>query len=117
MTGVMNIPVEKGDADARLDRWFKRHYPHLKHGRLEKMLRTGQIRVDGGRAKANQRLSPGQMIRIPPLDAMDAAPAKKGKPVSARDAAEVLAMVLYKDDELIALNKPPGLAVQGGTGT
>ena len=117
MTGVMNIPVAKDDADARLDRWFKRHYPHLKHGRLEKMLRTGQIRVDGGRAKANQRLNAGQIVRVPPLDAMDAAPAKKGKPVSARDAAEVQAMVLYKDDELIALNKPPGLAVQGGTGT
>lgn len=117
MTGVMTIPVEKGDADVRLDRWFKRHYPEIKHGRLEKLLRTGQIRVDGGRAKANQRLHPGQMIRVPPLDAVEAAPAKKGKPVSARDAAEVQAMVLYKDDDLIVLNKPPGLAVQGGTGT
>ncbi len=117
MTGVMNIPVAKGDADARLDRWFKRHYPQLKHGRLEKLLRTGQIRVDGGRAKANQRLNAGQIIRIPPLDTVEAAPARKGQPVSARDAAAVQAMVLYKDDELIALNKPPGLAVQGGTGT
>ena len=79
--------IAPDDDGIRLDRWFKRHYPQLKHGRLEKLLRTGQIRVDGGRAKANQRLTPGQVIRIPPLDTVGAAPAKKGKPVSARDAA------------------------------
>ncbi len=69
MSGVMNIPVAKGDADARLDRWFKRHYPQLRHGRLEKLLRTGQIRVDGGRVR---QLAPVQrdvsrIVRAPAI--------------------------------------------------
>ena len=117
MSGVTQVEVAEGDADARLDRWFKRHYPHLKHGRLEKLLRTGQVRVDGARAKANTRLAAGQTIRVPPLDVSDTAPRKKAQPVSDQDAALVESMVIYQDDELIALNKPPGLAVQGGTGT
>src|SRR5581483_3828553 len=53
---VEQITVDDNEANLRLDRWFKRRYPELPHGRLEKLLRTGQIRVDGGRAKANQRL-------------------------------------------------------------
>ena len=117
MSGVTQVEVTEGDADARLDRWFKRHYPHLKHGRLEKLLRTGQVRVDGARAKANTRLVAGQTIRVPPLDVSDTAPRKKAVLVSDQDAALVESMVIYQDDELIALNKPPGLAVQGGTGT
>ena len=117
MSGVTQVEVAESDADIRLDRWFKRHYPHLKHGRLEKLLRTGQVRVDGGRAKANTRLQPGQTVRVPPLDVSDTAPRKKSQLVSDADAAMVEAMVLYQDNELIALNKPPGLAVQGGTGT
>jgi 23S rRNA pseudouridine955/2504/2580 synthase len=114
---VEQITVGDDEADLRLDRWFKRHYPQLPHGRLEKLLRTGQIRIDGGRAKANQRLAPGQIVRVPPL-AATTSPAQPHKSVvSERDAAFVKSLVLYKDDELIALNKPAGLAVQGGTKT
>ena len=58
--------VQADEADVRLDRWFKRHYPAIGHGQLEKLLRTGQIRVDGKRVKANARLAPGQKIRVPP---------------------------------------------------
>ncbi|MFD1378680.1 S4 domain-containing protein [Fodinicurvata halophila] len=64
---VENRSVAREDGQQRLDRWFKRHYPGLSHGRLEKLLRKGQIRVDGRRAKASTRLEPGQIVRVPPL--------------------------------------------------
>jgi len=116
---VQQIEVSKEESDVRLDRWFKRRFPELTHGRLEKLLRTGQVRVDGGRAKANQRLEAGQVVRVPPLGltADGARPAKKVVPLSPHDAVEIQRMVIYKDDDLIVLNKPHGLAVQGGTKT
>jgi 23S rRNA pseudouridine955/2504/2580 synthase len=115
---VEQITVGDDEGDLRLDRWFKRRYPQLAHGRLEKLLRTGQIRVNGGRAKANQRLEPGQTIRVPPLGAPTATPARpQAQKVSDKDAAFMKSLVIYKDEDLIALNKPPGLAVQGGTKT
>lgn len=122
MTGVQQISVEAEESETRLDRWFRRRFPGLNHGRLEKLLRTGQVRVDGGRAKANQRLQAGQVVRVPPLDAKPAAKAGDGAKAEVRvlpaaDTNAVQGMILYKDDELIALNKPPGLAVQGGTKT
>ena len=67
MTGVTTVTVRPEDGAGRLDRWFKRHYPGLGHGRLEKLLRTGQIRVDGKRVRAGDPVTPGQSIRVPPL--------------------------------------------------
>ena len=118
MSGVHQTIVGKDEAEQRLDRWFKRRYPTLTHGRLEKLLRTGQIRVDGARAKANTRLEVGQTIRIPPLG--DAAAKKKADAmgnVSDKDAAMIRSLVIYKDSDMLAINKPAGLAVQGGTKT
>lgn len=116
MTQVRAISVAADEADIRLDRWFRRRYPSLTHGRLEKLLRTGQIRVDGKRAKANLRLTAGAIVRVPPLS--EGAPAKPSvREVSARDKAALAEMVIYKDSDVLALNKPAGLAVQGGTGT
>lgn len=122
MSGVQHIEVTGGEDDVRLDRWFKRRFPVLTHGRLEKLLRTGQIRVDGGRAKANQRLQSGQVVRVPPLTKASASasaqkPGRKAPALSDRDVAEIQRMVIYKDDDLIVLNKPAGIAVQGGTKT
>jgi 23S rRNA pseudouridine955/2504/2580 synthase len=120
MSSVQQISVSADEGDTRLDRWFKRRFPDLKHGRLEKLLRTGQVRVDGGRAKANQRLQPGQIIRVPPFGAKteEMAPKKTPAPqISEQEAGIIQRMVLYKDDDLIALNKPAGLAVQGGSKT
>jgi 23S rRNA pseudouridine955/2504/2580 synthase len=117
---VQTVDVAPADAGVRLDRWFQRHIPALGHGRLQKLLRTAQVKVDGSRARANQRLEAGQSIRIPPLPGLGDAPLqpKKAAPrVESKDAADLLARVLYRDDDVIALNKPPGLAVQGGTGT
>lgn len=117
MTDVVHRTVDADDEGIRLDRWFKRHYPDLPHGRLEKLLRTGQIRVDGKRSKSNLRLAPGQAIRVPPMDdkAREKFKENKGKALSAEDRDELRSWVLHQDDDVIVLNKPPGLPVQGGT--
>ena len=120
MAGVELRKVAEDENDIRLDRWFKRHFPDLGHGGLEKLLRTGQVRVDGKRANAGQRLEPGQEVRVPPLapPRPDAPAGKAERPVRKLDDAETKALrdaVLFMDDHVIALDKPPGLAVQGGT--
>jgi 23S rRNA pseudouridine955/2504/2580 synthase len=110
--------VAGDEAGLRLDRWFRRRFPELGHGRLEKLLRTGQVRVDGRRAKSGLRLGPGQTIRVPPLGLSEGrATGGKAPPrIDPHEAAELRERVLYKDDWLIALDKPAGLAVQGGSG-
>lgn len=116
MSAVEQRRIGPEEADTRLDRWFRRHFPQLGHGRLEKLLRTGQIRVDGKRARAGQRLAPGQTVRVPPLPPADAPPPEPARaPPGEHEAAALRAMVLHRDEALIVLNKPPGLAVQGGT--
>src|SRR4030095_8846189 len=118
MSPVDLITVRPEDGAGRLDRWFKRHYPGLTHGRLEKLLRTGQIRVDGKRAHAADPIAPGQAIRVPPLPEMPAPPPSPPKPQARpQDVALLRAGVLYRDDWAIVVNKPAGLAVQGGTNT
>ncbi len=115
---VQTRAVASDEAGLRLDRWFQRHFPELGHGALQKLLRTGQVRIDGRRAEGKDRVEPGQIIRLPP--GVTAAPPPKPREiptVSDRDAAEIRRLVIHKDDEVIVLNKPPGLAVQGGTGT
>lgn len=115
MTGVRVVAVTDDEAGIRLDRWFRRHFPGLAHARLEKLVRTGQIRLDGGRAKASTRVSAGQEIRVPPLVEAASRGAKRTPPVDPRDVADLLKLVLHLDDHVIVLNKPPGLAVQGGS--
>ncbi|MGI9437621.1 MAG: RluA family pseudouridine synthase, partial [Geminicoccaceae bacterium] len=90
------------------------HFPNLAHGRLQKLLRTGQVRIDGKRAQANARLEAGQTIRVPPLPEPTKA---KSTPPSSRHGDELRRLILHEDDALIAFNKPPGLAVQGGSKT
>jgi 23S rRNA pseudouridine955/2504/2580 synthase len=111
------VTVDGSDGSLRLDRWFKRHYPGLGHGQLEKLLRTGRIRVDGKRARSGDRVDPGQAIRVPSLEQMALqAPPSRPKPRPA-DEAMLKAAVLHRDEAVIVLDKPPGLAVQGGTAT
>ena len=119
-----NVTVESDDQGARLDRWFKRHYPALAHGALERLLRTGQVRLDGKRAKAGDRISTGQIIRLPPQvqsahEAVDA-PSTDSLPVysQASEKARIFAenLVIHKDSAVLVLNKPSGLASQGGSG-
>jgi 23S rRNA pseudouridine955/2504/2580 synthase len=118
VSNARTVVVGDEEGDQRLDRWFKRHVPQLSHGRLEKLLRTGQIRVDGKRAKAGLRVAAGQHVRIPPLPAQSppSASARPPSATDARDAAALRETVLYRDDWVIAIDKPTGLAVQGGTG-
>jgi 23S rRNA pseudouridine955/2504/2580 synthase len=116
MSAVRTIEVAAGDSDIRLDRWFKRHFPGLGHGRLEKLLRTGQVRVDGRRVRAGERLRTGQRIRVPPLPAPLPERPRAVFKIDERDAAGLRGAVLHKDDHVIAIDKPSGLAVQGGPG-
>lgn len=122
MSGVQTVTVKEADSGQRLDRWFRQHYPQLGHGALEKLLRTGQVRVDGGRVKANRRLEAGETVRVPPLPADVPAPGARDRgavrtpKLSPEDRAFVRGLVLYQDECVIALNKPFGLATQGGVG-
>ncbi|MEM1379181.1 MAG: RluA family pseudouridine synthase [Pseudomonadota bacterium] len=116
MTGPQMVTVVPDDAGLRLDRWFKAHYPALTHGALQKMLRKGQVRVDGGRVQASVRLEAGQQVRVPPIDDAPARSPQRGE--SRASAREHLhGITLYKDSQILVLNKPFGIAVQGGAKT
>jgi len=116
MSDVENREVTADEDAIRLDHWFKRHYPALGYGRLQKLLRTGQVRVDGRRAKAGLRLEAGQSVRVPPLRPV--AKVKRDPPkLSDSDIEFARSLVIHRDRDVLAINKPPGLAVQGGTGT
>ncbi|MFP4239058.1 MAG: RluA family pseudouridine synthase [Rhodosalinus sp.] len=113
---VEHVTVGPEDAAQRLDRWLRRRYPQLTQGRIEKMCRKGEVRVDGGRVKPAFRLEEGQSVRVPPLPAEGAASAPRPAAPSAADAEMIRTCVLWRDDHMLVLNKPPGLAVQGGSG-
>lgn len=113
---VQMLTVTEDEGEQRLDKWLRRRFPQLNQVAVEKLCRTGQIRVDSGRVKASDRVLPGQTVRIPPLP--DAAPRTEARVqgVSAADAKMIQAAVLFKDEHLIVLNKPAGLPSQGGSG-
>jgi 23S rRNA pseudouridine955/2504/2580 synthase len=115
MAEVKLLPVAPAEEGMRLDRWLRRRWPHLTQIQILKLARSGQLRQDGARVKADTRLSAGATIRVPPLpEGRAEAPRAEINP---RDVAFVRSLVLYEDDEVLALNKPAGLAVQGGTKT
>lgn len=117
MSGVQKLTVEKDEAEQRLDRWLRRRWPHVTQGRIEKLCRRGEVRVDGKRVKAATRVEPGQVIRVPPLPvSAEAASAMPEHAVDAKLAEMLRASVLFRDEHLLVINKPPGLAVQGGSG-
>jgi len=112
---VQLITVSDTEGEQRLDRWFKRRFPQLTQGAVEKLCRTGQVRVDSGRAKASDHVVPGQVIRVPPLP--DATPpARATQRISQADAEMINDCVIWKDEHIIILNKPAGLPSQGGSG-
>ena len=113
---VRHIRLGVDDADQRLDRWLRRQFPDLAYGQLAKWVRTGQVRIDGRRAKPETRLAAGQEIRLPPTRGAEDGLRSPDQAVSDGDRAKLADAVLYQDDDLIALNKSAGLAVQGGTG-
>ena len=115
MGGVSIVKIKPEDDGIRLNRWFLREYPSLSLSRLQKLLRTKQIKVDGKKAETSTRLAAGQELRLPPLDNEKAAIIDKT--LSAKDIEFINSMVIFKDENIIVLNKPSGLAVQGGTNT
>src|SRR5947209_12219331 len=115
--GARTIAVTEDEAGMRLDRWFKRRMPSLSLSHLNKIVRTGQVRVDGARVKAAARLEAGQNVRVPPLTFEAAAAPEVRRAPSAEDARALRDMTLFEDRDLLVLNKPFGLAVQGGSGT
>ena len=115
MTGVARIKVRPEDDGIRLNRWFLKYYPNLPLARLQKLLRTKQIKVDGKKAESALKLVSGQELRIPPMD--DKPAEKSNQAVSKKDEELIKSLVIYKDENIIVLNKPSGLAVQGGTNT
>lgn len=116
---VRQFTVRPDDDDVRLDRWFKRHLPEVGFATVSRWARTGQIRVDGKRADVDTRLVAGQTLRVPPGGSLT--PGHGGerarKPLTEEEVAQAEAMVLTQDRAAIILNKPPGLATQGGSGT
>ncbi len=118
MSAVQTIEVTSSEDGMRLDRWFRARFPGVGHGALQKLLRTGQVRLDGGRAKANARVAAGQLIRVPPLDDQTAhRKQRRQSTVSAADRDLIRSLVLHRDEHVIVLNKPAGLATQGGSKT
>ncbi|MCB1379582.1 MAG: RluA family pseudouridine synthase [Alphaproteobacteria bacterium] len=120
MTEVKRHVVADDESGMRLDRWFRIHLPQVTFAYLNKLTRTGQVRVDGARAKTNTRLEARQEIRVPPL-AFDTRPADLPKadvkPLTREERRLFESMVIHEDDDVFVLDKPSGFAVQGGTKT
>ena len=121
---VETIVVAEKDAGIRLDRWFKLHFPSVGHSYLQKLLRTGQVRLDSRRVEAGHRIEAGQEIRVPAVIREPGrdrpAPAPSPRPpmgLSKADRSFIENLILFEDDDVLVLNKPFGIAVQGGTGT
>lgn len=115
MSQVQFIFVKPDDDGIRLDRWFSRHYPALKNGQLQRLIRGKNIRVNGTKTATDYRLQIGDEIRVPPLEINE----KTDKPrdLSKADIEFMRKLVIYKDEDVLVLNKPAGLSVQGGTKT
>lgn len=112
MSKVRKVTVKPDEEGQRLDRWLKKHCPKTPFGLLQKIIRTGQLRVDGGRAKMDTKLSEGQIVRIPPIQVHNSDEYK----IREGDKEFMESIIVYDDGDLLVLNKPYGLPTQGGTG-
>lgn len=118
---VRQFTVSSEDDGIRLDRWFKRNLPDTSFNLVSRWARTGQLRLDGKRAAPGDRVEAGQTVRVPPAEAAEQKKAARAKPERPRLSADAVAyineMVIHRDPAAIVVNKPPGLATQGGTKT
>jgi len=116
-TQVQTRAVTDDEAGMRLDRWFQHHFPELSHGALQKLLRTGQVRIDGKRTEGKDRVEPGQSVRLPPGVTNSPPPKPKASAtstVSDRDAAEIQSMVIHRDDHVIGFHHDLGIRLRNG---
>jgi len=116
-SAVETLEVSEDEAGLRLDRWFHRRFPKLPQSHLNKIVRKGEVRVSGKRAEISTRLEAGQSVRVPPLNLAPEPAPGAARPPDPKDAAKLREMILFEDKDVIVLNKPYGLAVQGGSGT
>ncbi|MBA5723676.1 RluA family pseudouridine synthase [Candidatus Liberibacter sp.] len=119
MLCVQHIIIDSDEGGMRFDRWFRIHYPHISFGNLQKLLRSGQIRLDKGRIKSNDRVQPGQIVRIPPVICATSATqgSRFDQSKNYSDSSEFLKRILlYENSKIYVFNKPPGIPVQGGSG-
>jgi 23S rRNA pseudouridine955/2504/2580 synthase len=111
VTGVRKVRIDTDGAGQRVDNFLHRELPGVPRGRVYRLLRRGEVRVNGGRVRADYRLEAGDEVRIPPVRLRE-----EGAPPAAGLAAAVLEHVLYEDKRLLVINKPAGVAVHGGSG-
>jgi 23S rRNA pseudouridine955/2504/2580 synthase len=111
------VPVTADECGMRVDRFVESRFPGLSFSHIQRIIRKGELRVDGRRARANQRLAAGQMVRIPPLRLEEKKPANQGNEAERKTRDFLKSITLFEDDDVLVLNKPMGLAVQGGSGT
>ncbi len=116
-TALRLIKIKDDDDGQRLDRWIKKNVPDMPYILAQKLMRKGQIRIDGKRVKPETRISAGQEIKIPPFDVKEHSNKPKIREPSKADMDLIRSMVIYEDEDIIAINKPYGLASQGGTNT
>ena len=116
---VRSFTVTAEDDGIRLDRWFKRNLPDVSFSLVARWARTGQLRLDGKRAAPGDRIEAGQIVRVPPVEESEAPrrQAPKRAALSADEVEFVRSLVIHEDSAAILVNKPPGLATQGGTKT
>ncbi|MER2267496.1 RluA family pseudouridine synthase [Methylobacterium oxalidis] len=116
-SGVQTLTVEADEAGMRIDRFLTARFPQLPFTRVQSIVRKGELRVDGKRAKPGDRLEPGMSVRVPPLKLDQPGERPRSAVRDRDDAAFLRSLVLYEDADMMVLNKPFGLAVQGGSGT
>jgi 23S rRNA pseudouridine955/2504/2580 synthase len=118
---VQTVTVTADEGGMRVDRFLEARFPALSFSHIQRIIRKGELRVNGKRAGPKDRLQPGQAVRIPPLRLAPLTPrGGEGRSDGAKDAetrAFLTSITLYEDDDVMVLNKPMGLAVQGGSGT
>ena len=116
-TGVQTLLVEPDEAGMRVDRFLVARFPQLAFTRIQRIVRKGELRIDGKRAKPNERLEPGAKVRVPPLKLDQPRPVARAAAHDEDARAFLKSITLYEDKDVLVLNKPMGLAVQGGSGT
>jgi 23S rRNA pseudouridine955/2504/2580 synthase len=116
-TTVQNVAVTADEAGMRVDRFFEARFPGLSFSHIQRVIRKGEVRVNGKRSEPKNRLEVGQTVRIPPLRLDTPKPPAPGNEAAANTREFLKSITLYEDDDVLVLNKPMGLAVQGGSGT